>query len=424
MLLGPLLLSLWTLQASAVTLYVATYAGYITSLKLTRQGTTFKLTNLSSTAYSAPSPSWLTLDKSRRLLYAVDEGAYGTNGSFSSYRTGRNGTLAPLHRINTTFGPVDAAIFGPDPHARYAALPIYGSAGLQTYLLDNAGAMTLKQNLTFTLPAPGPKAAQSVSRPHGVTKDPTGRYLVVPDLGADLLRVYSLGSHSNNTYLPTNSTARAAFYPVNSTATNSTKNLIELPSIKLPPGSGPRHAAFSPIRTFASSTNLTATLYVVSELSSTLTTFTAHYLPGRISFTPLDTTPTYPPGTKAPASIAAAEVAVSPDGRFVVVSNRNDSAFSIPNSDPANTTAEASDSLISYKLEERTGKPIFDQFAPAGGLFPRMFRFDRLGTRIAVGCQTSNRTVILERDNVSGKIGKVLASYKMEGPVGCVIWDE
>lgn len=58
------------------------------------------------------------------------------------------------------------------------------------------GSLTLLQSFLFTLNQTGPNPArQEAPHPHEVILDPTGSYVAVPDLGADLVRIF----HIDNT---------------------------------------------------------------------------------------------------------------------------------------------------------------------------------------------------------------------------------
>lgn len=58
----------------------------------------------------------------------------------------------------------------------------------------SSGGLEFLQNFPFTLTAPGTNPArQEAPHPHEALVDPTDSFIVVPDLGADLIRVFSIG---------------------------------------------------------------------------------------------------------------------------------------------------------------------------------------------------------------------------------------
>ena len=108
------------------------------------------------------------------------------------------------------------------------------------------------------------------------------RYVLVPDLGADLVRVFS--------WNPT------------------TLKLKALNPLKAAPGSGPRHAAFWNPYSVACE-GCTTYFYLVAELASTVTGYAVEYLPngGGLSFSEVYKSTTYGllnlPEGNAPAEI-------------------------------------------------------------------------------------------------------------------------
>lgn len=161
------------------------------------------------------------------------------------------------------------------------------------------------------LQTPGP-APQDYSRPHGVATDPSEKFAVVPDLGADKLHVFGLNiSGAGEMILRTD---------------------LE---VLLPRGSGPRHATFFR-HTLSKDTIPQWYLFVVNELRNTLMTFHVSYnsVDGSVNLNL--TGPTREISTLADTiglglsnmtdvvqNTKAAEIKISPDNRFLTVSNRN-----------------------------------------------------------------------------------------------------
>lgn len=107
-------LSLSGLVASTVAtnLYVSSYIGTVTSLSLTKSANgTYSLTTVAVTNGSAPSPTWLEKDKKNGVVYSLDEGFTGPNGSISSYKTSASGELTQIDRHPTIGGPVSTIIY-------------------------------------------------------------------------------------------------------------------------------------------------------------------------------------------------------------------------------------------------------------------------------------------------------------------------
>src|SRR5256885_5289354 len=94
------------------------------------------------------------------------------------------------------------------------------TSALQTYNITSSGHITPSQTFTYTLSGPGPVPnRQEAPHLHEAIVDPTQQYILVPDLGADLVRVYAIDQKTNA--------------------------LCDKAPLQAKPGSGPRHAAFT-----------------------------------------------------------------------------------------------------------------------------------------------------------------------------------
>ncbi|KAI9739303.1 MAG: hypothetical protein M1834_007516 [Cirrosporium novae-zelandiae] len=414
MLLTPLLLVAAAGLCSACNgtkLFVASYAGSVTTLSLSlTSNNTYQLQNVSRNTDCAPSPSWLTLDKKNNVLYCADEGLSTPGiGSLTSLSVSQSGYLTKLDHAMSNNGGVSSVVYGGRGKngSQALALAHYGGSALTTWELTPTGTLSLLQNITFNLTTPGPNSAQTAPHPHQAILDPTGQYVLVPDLGADLVRIFCIDPETNE--------------------------LASHEPLEVEAGSGPRHATFWSPQNLTSRTfkeNSTLYFYLLSELASTISSYSVTYpASGGLSFTKLYSSATYGNSTP-PAGIAAAEVQIRPShSQYLLLSNRNDSTFSLPNIDPANSTHEASDSLATFELNN-DGTLLFKSLWPSGGTFPRQFQINAKGDMVAVADQTSNRIVIMKRDAETGEMGYPIAYWVDEagedgtGQVTCVIWDE
>ncbi|KAK0702302.1 Lactonase, 7-bladed beta-propeller-domain-containing protein, partial [Lasiosphaeris hirsuta] len=247
-----------------------------------------------------------------------------------------------------------------------------------TFAVGDAKDLALSQNETYTLTAPGAvPERQDVPHLHDAVLDPTGKFILVPDLGADLIRVYKIESGK---------IAVAA-----------------VASVKAVTGSGPRHGAFvvHGDKTF---------FYTVNELSNSITGYGVSYKADAApEFSRLFDFSTHGPGGNVPVGTKSAEIVVSPDQKFVILSSRGENLLTIPNFDAANPTPLPSDPLISFSINEGTGALTLIQTAPAGGRNPRGFSLNKAGTLVASALQDDNRVVIIERDVKTGLLGKIVA---------------
>lgn len=148
--------------------------------------------------------------------------------------------------------------------------------------MGNAKDLAALQLETYTLPAPGPVPdRQDVPHLHDAILDPTKQFLLVPDLGSDLVRVYKIPA---------------------GVASASVK---EVTPIKALPGSGPRHGAFAVVGT-------NTFFYHVNELSNSITGYTVAYKGDAApEFTRIFDFSTHGPGGSVPKGTKAAEIVVS-----------------------------------------------------------------------------------------------------------------
>ena len=273
--------------ATATNLFVSDYSGNVTTLSLTEHGGHYSLTKTSANAGCAPNPSWLTLDPNHATLYCLDEGLEVTNGSLTSFAIGDDSSLTKVHREETINGPVSGVIYGNPAQKRNIALAHYVGSALSSWNLDvnRTGSFALEQNIVFNLTKPGPNAErQEAPHEHEAVLDPTGEFLVVPDLGADLVRIFSFDTKTGEL--------------------SAEKHLAVLP------GSGPRHVVFYQPYGVVSKTG-TSFMFLVSELANTVTSFAVSYpSAGGMKFKQVYNTTSYG-DLVVPDGNAAAEIAIS-----------------------------------------------------------------------------------------------------------------
>lgn len=241
---------------------------------------------------------------------------------------------------------------------------------LSTYKLPLTSSSKVLQKQKFLLSSPGPVAKrQDKAHPHSVLTDPTGKYLIVPDLGADLIRIFQINS--------------------------SNGMLTACPSVKTSPGDGPRHGAWWVQGT---GTEKLTVLYIINELSKSLTAWTVGYpVSGYMSLDKIGTVSTSAPGTSGSGSAAEVHVA----GNFVYTSNRNDQAF-----------GSGQDSLITYTINPNGSLSVLEA-TNSHGWYARTFSINNDGDLLAVGGQASSTVSVISRDPSTGRLGGLLVSLQV-----------
>ena len=307
-----------------------------------------------------PNPSYLAFDRERRCLYAV----HGDFSDISAFRIdGDSGKLTAINRA-TTHGknPVHLAI---DPTNRFIVVANHLSSTLVVIERGSdgsAGAIVDEVKLEGRI---GPhRIEQPFAKPHQVEFDRSGQYLVVPDKGLDQVFVFRFDSSAGK------------LTPASSA------------SMQTREGAGPRHIAFHTDNRFA---------YVVNELDSTVVACRFDAANGKlVPFQVLTTLPDTFVGNSR-----ASEIAVSPDGRLVLVSNRG------------------YDSIATFSIDAG-GRLSPVGCEPSGGKTPRFFAFDP-GQRVIVANEDSDEIVPFGADPRSGRLLRTGDIVRTGSPV-CIIF--
>ncbi|KAI0397285.1 putative isomerase YbhE [Xylariaceae sp. FL0594] len=363
------------------------YTGKIYSLSF--DNSTLKIT--SSTGGAGILPAWLGIDPnaSVKTVYSVDESWYGS-GTLASFTVGSNGALTPAAKRSTSGASVHGS---PYANSKFFATVEYDPSTLTTYTYPFKDGSQPLQKLKFTMSSPGPNPRQNAPHPHAAQVDPTGKFLIVPDLGADLIRIFSIDANSG--YL---------------TACNPAQTGA---------GDGPRHGAWwAP----TSGSTQGQMLYTVNELGNSVTSWSVAYPQGGggcMTLTKKQTLPSYKAGTTLASGSKAAEVQVK--GNNVYVANRADQTF-----------GNQQDSLATYQIDPSTGLISWVEATNAHAWFPRTFQINKAGDYVAVGGQTSSNVAIIKRDPATGKLGDMVANIQVATPgqaqqedgLSAVIWVE
>ncbi|KAL7950205.1 Lactonase, 7-bladed beta-propeller domain-containing protein [Trichoderma barbatum] len=375
--------------ASAGLVYVSSYSKTVTTLSYTHGQNTGiqKLSPIAVSQGCSDNPSWLTLDPADSVVYCLNEGLSTAKGALTAFRTTPSGTLQKLGQSSTANGPVSGVVFGNNGHG--LALAHYGGSAVTTWDVSNPSKLKLLQTKTYKLTGPPTDPErQDAPHPHEAVLDPTGKFLVVPDLGMDLIHLYS-------------------FDP-------NTLALKDITPVSVKPGSGPRHIAFvaKGSKTFA---------YLVTEMGNAIIGYNVTYPNGQIKFSEIFTIPTHGTGPFLPDNISAAEIAISPDSNYLIVSSRAENNLTIPDFNNPSSTIP-SDPLINFKINPTTGQLQLLQVVPAGGQFPRQFSINNEGNLVAVGLQSDGRVVFVDRDPATGLLGDFVAYADIAGEITAAVF--
>jgi 6-phosphogluconolactonase len=307
-------------------------------------------------------PSFLALHPSGRFLYAVGEISSfdgKPSGAVSAFAVDpKTGGLALLNQQSSEgAGPCHVTV---DKAGTHVLVANYGGGTVAVLPIGADGKLAAASSVQAHAGSGPNKARQEKPHAHGIYLSADNRFAFAPDLGADRVFVYRYDA------------AKGALEPHGAAA--------------LPPGSGPRHLAFDPQEKNA---------YVINELLSTITVMA--YDAAKGTLTPGDSVSTLPTGFSGTSSTA--EVAVSPDGRFVYGSNRGH------------------DTLAIFSRDAATGRLTPVGHVPVGGRTPRHFTFDPSGQTILAAHQGSDTISVFRVDPRSGQLSPVGGTLSVGKPV-------
>jgi len=353
-------------QLDGELLYVGTYtegAGHdgIYLIRMDRRSGKLRLVG---SVDAGANPSFLAIHPNGRTLYAVNEvEKYNgrASGAVSAFAIASDtGTLTrrneqPSEGGAPCFVSVDRSgrvvLVANYVGGNVALLPIQadGSLASATHVVQHTGS--------------GPNAErQDAPHAHCIVADPSNRFALSADLGADRVFVYRLDLEGKSL------------------------RHIEAGDAVMRPGAGPRHIAFHPTLPL---------VFVANELDSTVATLRFDAERGTLS--PLDVRSTVPAGwtgTNYPAGIH-----IAPSGRTLYVSNRGHNSLAV------------------FSVAESTGALALEQVVSTDGDWPRNFTLDPTGRWLLVANQRSDSVVVFGRDQESGRLTPTRERIALPRPV-------
>ena len=327
--------------------------------------TTGKLSGLTPAA-ELKNPSWVTVSRDRRFLYAVSEvGVADSTGTPAglvvAYAIGADGKLTELNRASS--GGADPCHLAIDRRGRTLVVANYTGGSIVAFQVGadgRLGAAWKDQHVDKGANA----ERQEAPHAHFVEFVADDRRLLSCDLGNDRVYIYR---HDPRT--GTIAPHKPAF-------------------VGLEPGSGPRHLAVHPSNRY---------VYVLTELTSHVATFA--WNPAAGTLVQRQSIATVPLGT--PPTNSTAEIVVHPSGRFVYASNRGH------------------DSIAVFSVDARNGRLTLLANTPTGGSAPRNFAVDASGRWLLAANQKSDSIVTFAIDPTKGTLTPSGATIRVPRPV-CV----
>jgi 6-phosphogluconolactonase len=346
-------------------LYVGTYTddGRSKGIYLVRIDPRTGELNLVGSCEAGPNPSFLAVHPDGRVLYGVNEVDKfngKASGGVSAFAIAPDtGALRALgSQLSDGTGPcyvsVDntgrAVLVANYDSGTVALLPITAndSLGSATSVAQHAGSGPISDS-------------QKEPHAHCIVADPSNRFALAADLGADRVFVYRLDLDGKSLHRVAGGEA------------------------VMHPGSGPRHLAFHPSLPL---------VFVANELGSSISTLQFHAERGALSL--IATQPTVPRGWAG--KNYPADIHITPSGRVLYVSNRGHNSIAI------------------FSIDS-TGALSLGKTVPCGGDWPRNFSLDPTGQWLLVANQKSDSIVVFARDPENGKLTPTGQRLSLPNPV-------
>ena len=313
-------------------------------------------------------PSFLATDPQHRFLYAVTEmgqahgpDAHKTNGSISSFAIDRKtGALTFLNKVDSSGGgPCHLVV---DKTGKMLFVANYGSGSVASFAIKPDGSIGERTGFDQHTGSSVDPARQKGPHAHAVVLSPDNRFLFVPDLGMDQIKIYRVDA------------AKGTFTP------------NDPPFATVKAGYGPRHFTFGRGAKFA---------YAVCEMGSSVAVFS--YDPAKGSLTPVQTISNLPSDFKGVNN--SAEIEVDRSGRFLYASNRGN------------------DSITVFAIDPVKGTLTNVQVVPTQGSMPRNFAIDPTGKYLIAANQKSNNMVVFAIDPKDGQLKPAGQTLDISSPV-------
>lgn len=320
-------------------------------------------------------PSFITTSPDHRFLYAVTEDPLSVGPpldhvSFVSAFAidSATGKLRLLNTLPT--GGTSTCFISTDKTGKYVLMANFGSGSVSVIRLKDDGSLGEQTSFIQNIGHSVNPAIQTGPHPHSILVSPDNRYVIVSDLGLDKVMIFHFDEKTGELTPP------------------------DPPFATVKPGGGPRHFAFDPSGKFG---------YQLSEMSGEVDTFA--WDSARGTLTHVQTSETKPHGFTGENH--SAEIAVSPDGKFLYESNRRNTG----------DTGWGPDDIGIFSIDPEKGTLTLVAETPSGAIMPRNFAIDPTGSYMLVAHQYSNNVIVFKIDRATGRLTRTGNEIKLDVPV-------
>ena len=306
----------------------------------------------------AEAPAYFILADGDRRLYTCN-----STGFVSAYAVADGGrSLTLLSKVPSGGG--DPSYISLDKTGRTVFVANYDGGSIAAWSLKPDGSIGARTAFVqFTGSGVNPQR-QTHAYAHSIVADPTNRFVLTGDLGADKVYVHRFNAQDGS--LTPNDPA----------------------SVSVTPGWGARHVVFHPNGRW---------VYVNTEMGSRIVFF--HWDTATGTLTQQQAVSTLAPELHGTSN--ASEMRVSADGRFIYASNRVD----VGDGD-----------IAVFAIDAKTGQLTPMQHIDSGGHTPRNFDIDPTGEWMVVTNHGSNNAQVFRIDKKTGTLTPVGAPVSVPYP--------
>ncbi|WP_028297174.1 lactonase family protein [Olivibacter sitiensis] len=312
-------------------------------------------------------PSFLALANSKRYLYAVNEQGNG-KGAVSAFSYNRYS--GELRFVDSQYTEGDAPChISIDKKDQTVVVSNYSGGNLSVFGVEPNGTLSPIVQKEQYYGSSVNRDRQEKSHVHSAFFTPSNQQLLVQNLGTDKIYIY----------------------PFNKRDRKRPVELDKVKEIDVKPGSGPRHVAINKKGNH---------IYLVTEMIPLVQVYKME----KGTFDLVQEESIVESGFAG--TVGAADIKLSPDGKFLYASNRGD----------------ANDMSI-FSIDKKTGKLTFLKRISTLGKGPRNFAMTPDGKYLLVAHQYTNDVVVFARDKKSGLLEYTGKKIEVGAPV-CLVFDK
>jgi 6-phosphogluconolactonase len=304
-------------------------------------------------------PSYLAVSKDRKHVYSVSEAGEG-KGVFAYAFDPKSGDLKFLNSASS--GGNGPCYISVDDKNKFVFVGNYGGGSLAAVPVNPDGSLGSDIQAIQHQGSGVNKNRQEKPHVHSTVLSPDNRFLFVPDLGTDKVNIYKVDLKKKSQPLTPGDPA----------------------FVSVKDGSGPRHFTFHPNGKFA---------YLILEMEAAIVAF--DYKDGKL--TSKQSITMLAPDFKG--DVGAADIHVSPDGKFLYGSNRGEA-----------------NEIVIYSID-KNGKLTYAGRQSTMGKTPRNFVIDPTGNFLLVANQNTDDIFIFKRDQKTGLLTQTGKKITVNMPV-------